>query len=247
MNIRMITGLGVALFAGGGAYFLASTMTSNSSGVQIIEPIQEQTVRVLIATRDLQRGERLNAEDINWAAWPKKAVQPTFITEETLESREELQNAVARSLIVTGEPIIDAKIVKADDSGLMAAILSPGMRAVTMRVSPETASGGFILPGDKVDVFHTAGGSRGAETRLLFEDVKTLAVNTIYSQDAESAHIDGANVTLELSPGDAAAFTTARAEGSLSLVLRSIFKPEGGEEPRARKSNDVQVIRYGSS
>lgn len=243
MNISRLAILGVALVAGAAAFFLMMGNTPEGPAVQIVEPAKEETVRVLIATRDLQRGERLALEDTNWVAWPKKALQPTFITDETPQTREELTNAVARSLIVTGEPIVEAKVAKAGQSGLMSAMLSPGMRAVTIRVSPETSSGGFILPGDHIDILQT----KGSRTTVLFEDVRVLAVNTVYSENTETAHIDGSNVTLEMSPPDAEAFTSARAGGSLNLVLRSIFKPEGDVVARDRRSSDVNVIRYGRS
>lgn len=243
MNISRLAILGVALVAGAAAFFLMMGNTPGGPAVQIVEPVKEETVRVLVATRNLQRGERLALEDTNWVAWPKKALQPTFITDQTPEAREGMTKAVARSLIVTGEPIVDAKVAKAGQSGLMAAMLSPGMRAVTVRVSPETSSGGFILPGDRVDILQT----NGRRTTLLFEDVRVLAVNTIYSENTESAHIDGSNVTLEMSPPDAEAFTSARSGGSLSLVLRSIFKPEGDMVVDDRRSSDVNVIRYGRS
>lgn len=243
MNVSRIAILAVALVAGAAAFFLMMGNSQNGPAVQIVEPAREETVRVLIATRDLQRGERLAPEDTNWVAWPKKALQPTFITDANPQAREELAEAVARTLIVTGEPIVNAKIARAGQSGLMAAILAPGMRAVTIRVSPETSSGGFILPGDRVDILQTA----GRRTKVLFEDVRVLAVNTIYSENPETAHIDGSNVTLEMTPPDAEAFTSARAGGSLNLVLRSIFQPEGDVAVDDRRSSDVNVIRYGRS
>ncbi len=243
MNVSRIAILGIALVAGAAAFFLMLGNSSEAPTVQVVEPVKEETVRVLIATRDIQRGERLALEDTNWVAWPKKALQPSFITNANSELREELTEAVARSLIVAGEPLVNAKIVRAGQSGLMAAILAPGMRALTMRVSPETSSGGFVLPGDRVDIFNTT----GKRTKVLFEEVRVLAVNTIYSENTETPNIAGVNVTIELSPRDAEAFTTARATGSMSVVLRSIFKPEGDAVANDRRSSDVNVIRYGRS
>jgi pilus assembly protein CpaB len=245
MNVRVIAGLGIALVAGAGAFFLMMTMAPSDAPVRIIQPSKEETVRVLVSTRDITRGERLTLEDTRWISWPKKAVQPTFITDATPDKRDSLTKAVARSLIVTGEPLVDAKVVKAGNSGLMAAIIGPGMRAVTMRVSPETASGGFILPGDHVDILYTGG--RGGRTRMLFEDVRVLAVNATYSENLETPNIAGTNVTIQMTPDDAEAFTSARAEGSLSLVLRSIFTPEGDVVAAGKRSSDVNIIRYGRS
>ncbi len=249
MNVSRIAILGVALVAGAAAFFLMLGQNQEIAPVQIVEPVKEETVRVLISSRDIQRGERLTLEDTNWVAWPKKAVQPNFITDENSEAREELESAVARSLIVTGEPIVNAKVVRAGSSGLMAAILSPGMRAVTLRVSPETSSGGFILPGDQVDVLFTSGrgGGGGMPARTMFEDVRVLAVDTLFSENTEAAHVGGTNVTLELAPSDAQTFTAAREGGNLSLVLRSIFKPEVDIETTERRSSNVSVIRYGRS
>ncbi len=243
MNVSRIAILGIALVAGAAAFFLMIGNSSEGPTVQIVEPVKEETVRVLVATRNIQRGERMALEDTNWIAWPKKAIQPNFITDANAAQREELTQAVARSLIVTGEPLVEAKVARAGQSGLMAAIISPGMRAVTMRVSPETASGGFILPGDRVDIFNTV----GDRTLVLFEEVRVLAVNTVYAENTETPNIDGSNMTLELSPRDAEAFTTARASGSMSVVLRSIFKPEGDVVVNNRRSSNVNVIRYGRS
>jgi pilus assembly protein CpaB len=242
MNVSRIAILGVALAAGAAAFYLMMGNSPNMPTVQIVEPAKEEMARVLVATRELQRGERLALEDTNWIVWPKKALQPNFITDDNTAKREELANAVARSLIVAGEPIVEAKVARAGQSGLMAAILGPGMRAVTLRVSDETSAGGFILPGDHVDILQTS----GSRSQLLFEDVRVLAVNTVYAENTESANISGSNVTLEMSPDDAKSFTAARGRGNLTLVLRSIFQPDGEIANRPR-SPDVTVIRYGRS
>ncbi len=242
MNVSRIAILGVALVAGVGAFFLMMGNRPDQTPVQVVQPVKEETVRVLIATRDIQRGEKLAVEDTSWLAWPKKGIQPTFVTDATPEARENLESAVARSLIVTGEPIVNAKVIRAGNSGLMAAILEPGMRAVTLRVSPETASGGFVLPGDRVDLLHTNSGS----TRMVFEDVRVLAVNSFYSENSETPHIEGSNMTLQLAPDDAELFLSKRSSGAFSVVLRSIFKPEGDVNSVRRRTN-VNIIRYGRS
>lgn len=246
MNVTRIAILGVALVAGAAAFFLMMGDRPGPSPVQIVEPVRERTVRVMVADRDFQRGERLGVDGVRWVAWPEKSVSPLFLTEAAGATPESVADAVARSTIVAGEPIIEAKIAHAGASGQMAAILNPGMRAVTLRVSPETASGGFILPGDRVDVLHTEGARESSmKTRTLFHDVRVLAVNAEYSETREGAHLEGVNVTLEFAPQDAEAFITARSKGALSLALRSVFRPEG--ETPSNRSTDVTVIRYGRS
>lgn len=248
MNVTRIAVLGVALVAGAGAFFLMMGNQPKNEAVQIVEPMTEKTVRVLVADRDFQRGERFKVEDVKWVDWPQKAVSETFLTEASGQTPDSLAEAVARTLIVKGEPIMEAKIARAGSSGLMAAIIAPGMRAVTQRVSPETASGGFILPGDCVDVLYTDGGREGgARTRTIFESVRVLAVNALYSESSETAYVEGVNVTLEFAPEDAEAFITARTTGTLSLTLRSVFQPEGDVLSKTKRSSDVTIIRYGRS
>ncbi|HXI88226.1 MAG TPA: Flp pilus assembly protein CpaB, partial [Parvularculaceae bacterium] len=206
-------------------------------------------VRVLVADRDLQRGDRLDIKSVKWVQWPEQSVSEQFITETSGAKPEDFATAVARTEIVAGQPIINDAIVRPDSGGQMAAILTPGMRAVSMRVTPETASGGFVLPGDRVDVMYTDGarGAGSTKTRTIFENVRVLAVNNLYAEKSDVAYVEGVNITLELSPEDAESFVTARSSGALSLALRSIFKPEGEVESQTKRSSDVTVIRYGRS
>jgi pilus assembly protein CpaB len=250
MNKTRIVVLAVAAVAGAGAFYMMMTGQTPTPKqiVTVVEASKEKTVRILVADRDFQRGDRLGSQDVRWATWPEHAVSTAYITDRDGGELEQVAKAVARSLIVKGEPIIESKIVRAGNAGQMAAILTPGMRAVTMRVSPETASGGFILPGDRVDVLNTESAREAtSRTRTIFENVRVLAVNAVYSETPEQAHMDGVNVTLELTPSDAESFVTARSTGMLSLTLRSVFQPDGELESQTRRSSDVTVIRYGRS
>src|SRR4029077_9543131 len=71
------------------------------------------------------------------------------------DAATQLVGSIARAPFIAGEPIREAKLVKADGSGFMAAILPTGMRAISTEISPETGAGGFILPNDRVDVILT--------------------------------------------------------------------------------------------
>ena len=246
MNAPRLIGLAVALLAGGVAFFVAMGRPEDGP-VEIIQTIEEKTVRVLVADADFQRGDRLTAETMKWVDWPEKALSPVYLTEGAV-SMEELTQAIARTMIVEGEPIIDAKIVRPGNPGMMSALLEPGMRAVTTRVTAETASGGFILPGDRVDVYYTQPNELTNETEfdLLLQDVKVLAIDAFYTEQTETPYIAGATATLELSPADAAFFTTARnSRGQISLALRSAF--EAREPMVERRNSNVDVVRYGRS
>ncbi|MEM9169526.1 MAG: Flp pilus assembly protein CpaB [Pseudomonadota bacterium] len=250
MNPTRLAILGVALLAGVGAFFMmmASKNDAPDGPVRIVEKVEEKSVRVIVADADFSRGDRLDIEKLRWVDWPEKFVSEAFITEASGAKIEEMGDAVARSQIVANEPLLHAKIVRAGDAGLMAAVLTPGMRAVTMRISPETAAGGFILPGDRVDILYSlTENDNEARTRTILESVKVLAINTVYQENPETPFIEGTNVTLELSPADAEYFLSARtSRGELSLALRSVFEPAEAVQSE-RRNDDVQVIRYGQS
>lgn len=161
--------------------------------------------------------------------------------------------AVVRESFVAGEPIVARKIVRSGDSGFLAAYLEPGMRAMAIRVSVETAAGGFILPGDRVDVIMTRelrnNGSapdtgRGHATTTVMQNVKVLAIDQT-TQAGDDQAVVGATATLEVSPGDAEILSLARAEGDLSLVLRSYADAGGpsGRTGRLGAGGDSHAVR----
>jgi pilus assembly protein CpaB len=245
MNVTRMVVLGVALLAGIGAFFMMMTGRQQQAA-EVVQTVKEKTVRVLVADKDLQRGQRLTADAVKWIDWPEKALSESYITEASGGDPAELEKAVARFSLIKGEPVIEAKIVRAGSSGLLAAVLEPGMRAVTMRITPETGVNGFILPGDRVDVYYSESTGVKTETELLFDNVRVLAINTVYTENPESPTVEGANATVELSPADAEFFINTRSSrGQMSFALRSVFTPE--EETAERRNQSVRVIRYGRS
>lgn len=138
--------------------------------------------------------------------------------------------AVVREAFLAGEPIVDRKLVRAGESGFMAVVLQPGMRAMSIPITVETAGGGFILPGDRVDVILSAalqsesqeGAPRRAFTaNTVLRNVKVLAVDQATQPDKGATTVVGATATLEVRPQEAEALALAKAQGDLSLVLRS--------------------------
>ncbi len=258
MDIKKIAVVLIALLAGGAAFYLTLSGQDDDEAapVTIVKSKKEETTSVLVASDMISRGDQLNADNTKWAEWPKKTVQKSdaYFTGKNSDILENLEGAVAKTSFVAGEPLIEEKIVRAGSNGLMAAIMTPGMRAVALRVTAETASGGFILPGDNVDVIFT---SEIRETRkrvisTLLREVRVLAVNEIFSENPETPVIEGVNVTLEMTPAEAEQFVLARSSGELSLTLRSIYDESGDVansqnkkiKPQQRK---VKIIRIGRS
>ena len=239
--------------------------------------------RVLVAASDLQPGKRLAEGDMEWREWPSDQVNPVFIVDgaappppesatkkaaaKVVEAAEEAVSsgakgdyvgAVVRETILKGEPIVARKIVRAGDSGYMAAYLEPGMRAMAIRVTVESAAGGFILPGDRVDVIQTRelqGAAEGAggkfATATVMRNIKVLAIDQTTQAAEDETAVVGATATLEVGPSDAEALALAKSEGELSLMLRSYADtagPSGAVRTGGRQAaSAVRVYREGQA
>ena len=211
---------------------------TNQAPVVEVEQVEYQDI--LAASADIPFGGRLSDANIKWKQWPKEAMSPEYVTrEDRPEALSEFQAGVARAPIYVGEPISERRIVMVGDKGLMSGLLTPGMRAVATENSTESASGGFIQPGDHVDIILTKeveeapmpGQTRGEETyesSTVFSNVRVLAIDQTFDIDEEGgASIEGSVATLELSPGDAELLQVAIASGELSMVLRPIGSSVG--------------------
>jgi pilus assembly protein CpaB len=138
-----------------------------------------------------------------------------------------LVDGIVREAILQGEPILAAKVVHAGQSGVMAVELSPGMRAVSLPVTAESAAGGFVLPGDHVDVMESrqidasSSGGRRFVSGTVLKNVKVLAIDQNTGHGAKSAAVIGATATLEVTPAQAELVVLSKVQGTLSLTLRS--------------------------
>jgi len=229
----------LALIAGGGAAWLATQHEPAPTAEVAVQPAAQApapipTVKVLVAARAIGLGERLAAGAVSWQDWPQAAVQPGFITDATTpDAVTNMAANVAKDEFVAGEPILPGKLVKADE-GYLSAVLATGMRGVSVSVTADAASGGFIVPNDHVDVVLTrSSDADGQHTQTILTNVRVLAINSRLGQTGATgaASADENNpqsqvfsntaiATLELDPTQSEVIINATTLGRLSLVLR---------------------------
>lgn len=254
MKPARIVVLGVALLAGGLAFML-SGRARTPAPAQAAKPSIE-TVQILVAKTDIGLGRTLSQQDVGWQVWPASAASPQFIRKSKRpHAVEEFKGAIARAAFIAGEPIREQKLVKADGSGFMSAILSPGMRAITTDVTAETGVGGFILPNDRVDVLLTRrdnaqqkqGGDDGFVSETVLQNVRVLAIDQTVEEKNGQKVVVGKTATLELSPRQTETLVLSRKRGSLSLTLRALTenKPSSNSADDDRPSGNVNFVRYG--
>src|ERR1700685_689949 len=130
MHTARIVVLVIALSAGGIAAYLVSG--SDNKPVPAEPVAQLQTVDVLVAKSDIGLGQTVKPEDILWQTWPAATASNTFIRRsERPDASTQIAGSIARAPFIAGEPIREQKLVKADGSGFMAAVLPGGRREIS--------------------------------------------------------------------------------------------------------------------
>ncbi len=256
MKLFRVLVLAVALVAGGIAAYLALNLGSGGNQTPTVVELapQIQSQDVLVAAKDIGQGDKLSADNVRWQRWPDDAMNPVYIQKQTKpDAVESLQGSIVRSPFVAGEPIREVKLAR-PDSGFMSAILPAGMRAIAVRISAQNTAGGFILPGDRVDVVKTVSqqGSTDAAAEnvssTILTNVKVLAIDQTVSEKEGESVVVGKTATLELDPGQVELITAAEASGTLSLALRSIADTNAVVSSQEQKqSGTVRIFRGGRS
>jgi pilus assembly protein CpaB len=269
--VRLIILL-VAAGAAIAAVFLvrsAQTPAPAAAAIAVEAPKKEvPTKQILVARLAIPVGKFIVADDLKWQDWPEASPTGVFIDKKTdAEGLEKMVGAVARFELVEGEPVTVTKLIHSGDQSFMAAMLTPGMRAASIEISPETAAGGFILPNDHIDVILTreieTNGVQKQSVRsdMILQNVRVLAIDGIYAappKEGQAAVLIGTRATLELSQPDTSLLSTAKKSGDVSFSLRSIAdiqSPSGATAPgrvyrdgasSGGAAEGVRVYRYGT-
>jgi pilus assembly protein CpaB len=252
MKPARIIVLAIAVAAGGAAFLLSGNRTP-APVQQIVRPAE--TVEILVAKTDIAVGRAVSEEDLTWQPWPVAAAGPLFIRKTNRPNAlSEYKGAVARSPFIAGEPIREQKLVRADGSGFMSAILPAGKRAISTEISAETGAGGFILPNDYVDVILTRreqgqAGSDAITSETILRNVRVLAIDQTVEEKNGQKVVVGKTATLELGPQQAESLAMSRQRGTLSLALRSLADARPNllneaEEPE-QNSSRINFVRFG--
>lgn len=198
-------------------------------------PAQIAMAQVVVVARDVPAGTVLQAGDLRFDLWPAAAAGKLLVRSENDDPRARLAGHTARRDLVEGEPVT-TQALRPNASGMLAGMLSPGNRAVSIAITNTSAAAGFITPGDRVDVVLAAdlvrtegngngNGTGGPMVRFAAEtvltDVRVLAIDQATTRAKDGAAVEGKTATVEVSPKQAEILAAASMLGSLSLALRS--------------------------
>jgi pilus assembly protein CpaB len=254
MRRAQVVVLVLALGAGGIAAVLV--MRSEPPAAPPPAPPQVATVEILVAKTDIEVGRRLSSDQVQWQPWPVTAASSEYFRQaDSPGAVKEVAGSITRAGFVSGEPILKAKLIRADGSGYMAALIRPGMRAISTDISPEAGVGGFILPNDHVDVILTrlekSNGEDAFHSETILTNVRVLAIDQTVEEKNGQRVVIGKIATLELVPPQAETLALGRRLGSISLMLRGLRELEAGADDgsspggKLDRADSVNVVRLG--
>lgn len=252
MKRAQLLGVAIAGVCGLAAFFGVMNLIKTPTKV-VREEVTTGTAQVLVARSDIGLGQIVGPESFRWQDWPEKAVSTAYIQRGARPNAiKDLENSVARAPLLSGEPVTPAKLVKAGEGSVLAAILPAGMRAISTRIKEETGVGRLILPNDHVDVILTqrkrsrSGGGEDYVSDTLFRNIRVLAIGQLIEAKDGKKLAEGNTATLELTPRQAELLALANSMGEISLSLRSIADMSAKDAPmQDKRSNSIRVLRYG--
>lgn len=216
-----------------------------------------EMAEIAVAAHPIAAGADLKPGDVVWKAVPKETVFEGSIVNMGGEKPEDVAQGTIRRDMAANEPILQSSLIAGGNGNVLTANMKPGMRALAIKVSAESMVGGFINPGDKVDILLTQeirfNGDNTEElentvhnkaTETILENIRVLAIDQTAQKEDDKAQV-GRTVTLEVDQTGAEKLALASQMGELSLALLGAGEDKQAglvpAEPRAKMTTDVEV------
>ena len=221
MRSSTIVMIGLAALFGLLAVFIAQTWLNNQAErmkTREAKPQQVTTQTIVVASRPLRFGMELQKAYLREIAWPESALPAGAFAK--IDAALSGGKRVVLAPIEINEPVLAVKVTGPGQRATLSALVQPGMKAVTIRVNDVEGVGGFVLPGDRVDVVMTRQLDKGsASNEVVLQNARVLAIDQLADTRSDKPAIAKA-VTLEVDTRDAQKVWLAASVGNLSLLLR---------------------------
>lgn len=219
MSLRALATIAVAVLLGLVAVMLIRGVLKSDSAQTATAP----TTPVVVAALSIERGSALKPPMLKVVNYPREAVPPG-----AFRTVDEIAGANARIVmrsLTTNEPVLAAKLSGSDNRTNLSGTLTAGMRAVSVESSAVSGVGGFVLPGDRVDILVTRQMGEGEKqmpvTQVLAENSLVMGVDQTSDPETNKPLVAKA-ITIEVTPDQAQAISLAQSVGEISLSLRQV-------------------------
>jgi pilus assembly protein CpaB len=226
--------IGFAVLFGLLAVFLAQIWLNNQADERLKSIDAQRKAApparsIVVANKPLRFGDELTSAALREMPWPDNALPAgAFGKIADLTSGKR----VVLMPIDVNEAVLATKITGPGQRATLSAMLSDGMKAVTIRVNDVEGVAGFVLPGDRVDILLTRTGEKNnAVNDVVIQDVRVLAVDQLADQRADKPSVVKA-VTIEVDPTEGQKVALAATVGTLSLLLRKAGDAVAGDTRR---------------
>ena len=227
MNKRFVGVLTFAfIVAAGASLVLYRVLINRPQKTEAKNP----TVRVALATKNLEIGTVIKQDDVTVAEWSGAI---------PVGASTEVKDIIGRGVITAifaKEPIIESRLAPKGAGGGMAAMIPPGMRAVAVRVNEVVGVAGFVVPGTHVDVLISgntpaSNSTQGTLTQTLLQNIEVLSAGQDFKKDAEGKPITVQVVNMLVTPTQAEQLSLASSQTTIQLVLRNPLDHEIAKTP----------------
>lgn len=211
--------LGVAV--AGGSAFGAREYLDRSRAVAATDP-EAALVSVIVAGRDIPFGQAIQPQMLQVMSWPRTALPPGAITElDTLVPAPGMPPRRATREMAQGELVLASKISDFGEKVTIVQSLGENTRAMAIKVEAETAVGGFVTPGDSVDILLTQGRDATLRAVTILQNIRVLGVDQDADRQSDQPLV-AQTVTVEVTPEQGQTLALAQKAGTLSLSLRTL-------------------------
>ena len=204
------------------------------------------TSPVVIAARDVSEGTAIDRLAVSVAEWPAATVPAgAYGTVDSVAGR------VARVAIFKGEPIVPGRLAPEGTGPGLEVKITPGKRAMGVRINEVSGIAGMILPGSRVDIMLLLGRDNGGEGlkvgRLFMENMRVLAMGSQVQRGANGEPIQTTVATLEVTPDESERLMVAQSQGQVQLTLRGYGDPDSVQTAGASVLDVVGMLRDGGA
>nr|HIL75652.1 Flp pilus assembly protein CpaB [Rhodospirillales bacterium] len=222
------------VFAGSAAWIANQWIESQTN----MKNGNNNTVAVVVAATQIPLGTRIEAVHIKLLEWPNHSVPEEAFTEIL-----PVIGKVSQRSFISNEILLKPQISEHLGGSTLSALITEGMRAMSVRVDDVVGVAGFILPGNKVDIIHAKSTQKGQNTYTLLHNIKVLAIDQAASTDQEKPSVVRA-LTLEVTPRQSEQLVKAMKSGSLQFTLRNPLDDMTLIETKKPTKPSIKKIRH---